>query len=276
MSSIRGAEPADRRYPGIARSQPHRGVTGRDAKGEVNMQKLAGKVAVVTGAASGMGAAHARILAENGARVVVCDLQAEQGEEVAREIGGVFRRLDICDEAAWAAVLANVAEEVGPVTILVNNAGLGFVAPVQDTTTEDWRRVMAVNVDGPFFGIRAVVPQMSAAGGGVIVNVSSTGGLSGIPMMAAYQASKWAVRGLTKAAAADLAPFGIRVLSLHPALVRTPMSAHLDLAAQTAHYPMRRPGEPEELARMLLFMVADATYSTGCEFVADGGSLLSG
>jgi len=161
------------------------------------------------------------------------------------------------------------------VTILVNNAGKGLVATVQATSTEDWRRIMAINVDGPFFGIRAVTSQMRAAGGGVIVNVSSTGGLIGMAATAAYQASKWAVRGLTKAAAADLAPFNIRVLSLHPALVRTPMSEHLDLAAQTARYPLRRPGEVEELARMLLFMVADATYSTGCEFIADGGSLLA-
>jgi 3alpha(or 20beta)-hydroxysteroid dehydrogenase len=114
---------------------------------------------------------------------------------------------------------------------------------------------------------------MRAAGGGVIVNVSSTAALRGMAFSAAYATSKWAMRGLTKAAALDLAPFGIRVLSLHPALVRTPMSAHLDLAAQTAGYPIQRPGEPEELARMLLFMVADATYSTGCEFIADGGTV---
>ena len=131
---------------------------------------------------------------------------------------------------------------------------------------------MAINVDGPFFGIPAVTPQMQAAGGGVIVNVSSTAALGGAPHLAAYTTSKWALRGLTKAAARDLAPFGIRVLSLHPALVRTPMSAHLDLETITADYPLARAGEPEELARMLLFMVADATYCTGSEFIADGGS----
>jgi 3alpha(or 20beta)-hydroxysteroid dehydrogenase len=240
------------------------------------MAKLAGKVAVVTGASSGMGAAHARILAEHGAKVAVCDVNAGLGEAVAREIGGSFHHLDVTDEAQWTEMFEDVAGRYGPVTVLINNAGKGLVASVQDTRTEDWRRVMAINVDGAFFGIRAVVPQMTAAGGGVIVNVSSTGGLMGMPMTAAYQASKWAVRGLTKAAAADLAPKNIRVLSLHPALVRTPMSAHLDLTAQTAHYPLGRAGEPEELAKMLLFMVADATFSTGCEFIADGGSLLSG
>jgi len=239
------------------------------------MGRLDGQVALVTGAASGMGAAHARILAAEGAQVALCDLCDDDGLALAAEIGGRYWRLDVTDETAWAAVLAEVAAALGPVRILVNNAGKGLVAPVQATSTEDYRRVMAVNVDGPFFGIRAVAPQMQQAGGGVIVNVSSTGGLTGMAATAAYQASKWAVRGLTKAAAADLAPFGIRVLSLHPALVRTPMSAHLDLAAQTAHYPLRRAGEVEELAKMLLFMVAEATYSTGCEFIADGGSLLA-
>jgi 3alpha(or 20beta)-hydroxysteroid dehydrogenase len=160
------------------------------------------------------------------------------------------------------------------VTILVNNAGVSLIRAVQETTTEEWRRMMAVNVDGAFFGIRAVTPQMAAAGGGVIVNVASSAAMTGMAGMAAYVTSKWALRGLTKAAALDLARHDIRVLSLHPALVRTPMSSKLDLASVTADYPIPRAGEPEELARMLLFMVADATFSTGCEFVADGGSLL--
>ena len=240
------------------------------------MQKLAGKVALVTGAASGMGAAHARILAENGAHVAVCDIREAEGRALAAEIGGSFHALDVTDENAWGTVLAAVAARHGPVTILVNNAGKGLVRTIQATTTEEWRQIMAINLDGPFFGIRAVTPYMEAAGGGVIVNVSSTGGLTGMASTGAYQASKWGLRGLTKAAAVDLASGNIRVLSLHPALVRTPMSAHLDLARQTAHYPMRRAGEPDEMARMLLFMVAEATYSTGCEFIADGGSLLSG
>lgn len=237
------------------------------------MTKLSGQVALVTGAASGMGAAHARILAENGARVMVCDLNEPDAQAVAAEIGGAAFRLDVTDEANWARVLNDVAARFGNVTILVNNAGKGLVRAVQDTGTEEWNRLMAINVNGAFFGIRGVVPQMKAAGGGVIVNVSSTAGLRGMPASAAYATGKWAVRGLTKAAALDLAPFGIRVLSLHPALVRTPMSAHLDLAAQTAAYPIPRAGEADELARMLLFMVADATFSTGCEFIADGGTV---
>jgi 3alpha(or 20beta)-hydroxysteroid dehydrogenase len=236
--------------------------------------RLAGKVALVTGGSAGMGAAHARILAEHGAKVAVCDVNDADGEALAAAIGGVYHHLDVTDEAQWDSVLAAVAARFGPVTILVNNAGISLIAPVEDTATQDWRRLMAVNVDGAFFGTRAVAPQMRDAGGGVIINVSSAASHEGGRMMAAYITSKWAVRGLTKASASDLAPHGIRVLSLHPALVRTPMSSKLDLAAATADYPMQRAGEPEELARMLLFMVADATYSTGCEFIADGGMLL--
>lgn len=237
------------------------------------MGKLDGRIALVTGGAVGMGAAHCRALAAEGAKVAVCDIDAEEGTKLAAEIGGRFFRLDVASESDWAAVVECIAAELGAVTVLVNNAGVCRMNAVQDTSTPEWRLIMGVNLDGAFFGIRAVAAGMKAAGGGVIVNISSAGGMAGAPGMAAYTASKWAVRGLTKAAALDLAGDGIRVLSLHPALVRTPMSSHLDLEAVTAGYPMARPGEPEEIARMLLFMVTDATFSTGCEFVADGGTL---
>lgn len=238
------------------------------------MEKLTGRVALVTGGASGMGAAHSRILAEHGATVAVCDINADLGRALADQINGTFYELDVCSERQWSQTLDAVAAQHGPVTILVNNAGKGLVAPVQETSTNDWNRIMAINVTGPFFGIRAVAPHMKAAGGGVIVNVSSTAALRGMPQQAAYSTSKWAVRGLTKAAAIDLAADNIRVLSLHPALIRTPMSQHLDLDTLCASYPIPRVGEPDEAARMLLFMVADATFSTGSEFVADGGSAL--
>jgi 3alpha(or 20beta)-hydroxysteroid dehydrogenase len=221
-----------------------------------------------------MGAAHARILAAAGALVAVCDVTEAAGEALAGEIGGVFFRLDVSDEANWAQVLKRVAMQLGLISILVNNAGVCLMDTVYETSTEDWNRVMTVNVNGTFFGIRAVTPHMRAAGGGVIVNVSSAAAFDGTAGMVAYATSKWAVRGMTKSVALDLAPFGIRVMSLHPALIRTPMSSQVDLVAATAHYPLRRAGEPEELARMLLFMVTDATYSTGCEFLADGGMLL--
>lgn len=238
------------------------------------MGRLKGRVAVVTGGASGMGAAHARILVAEGASVMICDLDDARGEALAGEIGGAFFRMDVCDEQDWTRVLRAVAGRHGPATILVNNAGICPMGPVHATDSDAWNRTMAINVNGAFLGIRAITPQMQAAGGGVIVNVSSAAALRGTPGMAAYTTSKWALRGLTKAAALDLAPYRIRVLSLHPALVRTPMSGDVDLGAATAGYPIPRAGEPEEIARMLLFMVADATYSTGSEFIADGGWLL--
>lgn len=238
------------------------------------MGKLDGKFAIVTGGADGMGAAHCRILAEEGATVAVCDIDVEQGTALAGQIGGMFHRLDVTDEQGWARVVATVADTMGLVSILINNAGVSALEAVQDVVTDNWNRVMAINVTGAMFGTRAVVPQMIAAGGGVIVNVSSAAGMEAAKGMAAYTASKWAVRGLTKASALDLAEHNIRVLSLHPALVRTPMSSGIDIMAATANYPIARPGEPKELARMLLFMVAEATFSTGCEFVADGGKML--
>lgn len=238
------------------------------------MGKLTGRLALVTGGASGMGAAISRILAEHGATVAVCDVNTELGTALAAEIDGEFHQLDVCDEQRWAQVLADIAGRRGTVTILVNSAGKGLVAAVQDTSTEDWNQIIAVNVTGTFLGIREVTPHMRAAGGGVIVNICSTAGLRGMAQQAAYSASKWAVRGLTKAAALDLAPNDIRVLSVHPALIRTPMSRHLDLNALTADYPIPRVGEVDEVARMVLFMVTDATFSTGSEFVIDGGSVL--
>jgi len=235
------------------------------------MGKLDGRVALVTGAAQGIGAATAALLAAEGARVAVCDIKEAEGKQVAEDIGGAFYRLDVTDEDNWAAAAAGICADLGPVTVLVNNAGVGAAGTVVSTTTADWRRVMAINVDGPFFGIRAVAPQMIAAGGGVIVNVSSVAGLAGQGGIAAYAASKWAVRGLTKCAALDLADDSIRVLSVHPGVVATPATGRMDVAARTRTRPIPRAAAPEELAKMVLFCVADATFSTGSEFVADGG-----
>ena len=195
--------------------------------------------------------------------MAVCDILAEEGKAMASSIGGRFHRLDVTDENEWAQVVSEVRAEFGPVTILVNNAGIGSRNPVQETTTEQWSRVMAVNVNGVFFGIRTVAPVMGAAGGGVIVNVSSDAAFGGTADIAADVTSKWAVRGLTKAAALDLAVDRIRVI-FYPGLVRTPMSERIDVDAFSAGLPIARPGETEELAKMMLFAVADATYSTGC------------
>jgi 3alpha(or 20beta)-hydroxysteroid dehydrogenase len=235
------------------------------------MGKLDGRVALVTGAARGIGAASAALLAAEGARVAVCDIREAEGKKLAESIGGTFYRLDVTDENDWAGAAAGIKSDLGPITVLVNNAGVGGSGTVQDTATEAWHRIMAINVDGPFFGIRTVAPQMIDAGQGVIVNVSSVAGLGGSKGITAYATSKWALRGLTKCAALDLADHNIRVLSVHPGVVRTPLTARADMRSRVRNRPIPRQGEPEELARMVLFCVADATFSTGSEFVADGG-----
>lgn len=235
------------------------------------MGKLDGRVALVTGAAQGIGAASAAILAAEGARVAVCDIKDAEGKKLAERIGGTFYHLDVTDESEWAQVVAGIEADLGPITVLVNNAGVGAAGTVQNTATEVWHRIMAINVDGPFFGMRSVAPQMIGAGGGVIVNVSSVAGLGGSTGITAYATSKWALRGLTKCAALDLAGHDIRVLSVHPGVVRTPATARASMTARTRNRPIPRQAEPEEVAKMVLFCAADATFSTGSEFIADGG-----
>jgi 3alpha(or 20beta)-hydroxysteroid dehydrogenase len=236
------------------------------------MGKLDGRVALVTGGAQGIGGATATLFAAERARVAVCDIKDAEGKDLAAGIGAAFYHLDVGDESDWVKVVAEIKSDLGPITILVNNAGVGAAGGVQNTSTEDWRRIMSINVDGPFFGIRAAASQMIEAGEGVIVNISSTAGLIGTAGITAYATSKWALRGLTKCAALDLADHNIRVVSVHPGVVRTPIHSNSDFTAMTKTRPIPRPAEPEEVARMVLFCAAEATFSTGSEFVADGGN----
>lgn len=219
-----------------------------------------------------MGAADAAALASEGARVVICDVLDAEGEAVAAKLGGVYQHLDVTSESDWARVVASTESALGKISILINNAGILDMTPIEATSVEAWDRIIAVNLTGPFLGIRAVVPSMKAAGGGVIVNVSSAAGLMGYSNLAAYVSSKWGLRGLTKAAALDLGKHNIRVVSVHPGGVRTPMTAGMEGSAAFASQPIPRIGEPEEIAKLVLYLVADATYSTGTEFTADGGS----
>ncbi len=248
------------------------------------MKRLDGKVALVSGAARGMGQAEARLFAAEGAKVAVCDVRDAEGRAVAKDIGdsALYLHLDVTLEDDWARAVSATTEAFGKLDVLVNNAGIAEAALLQDMSLESWRRVIEVNQTGVFLGMRAVVEPMKAAGGGSILNVSSIDGLIGMNGILSYVASKWAVRGMTKAAAMELGPYGIRVNSIHPGFVHTLLSVedpgdagavHQILDEHTARLaPLGRSGKPEEIARLALFLASDeSSYSTGSEFVADGG-----
>lgn len=236
------------------------------------MGKLDGKVAIVTGGARGMGAEFSRILAAEGAKIAVCDVLDDEAAAIATEVGGKAFHLDVTSEGEWTSVVADVNAAFGSVNILINNAGVVGFTPLGATDLADWDRVIAINLTGVFLGMQAVIPSMRTAGEGVIVNISSTAGMQGYSNLAAYVASKWGVRGLTKAAALDLGTDNIRVVSVHPGGVRTPMTAGMEDPSFYKRQPIARIGEPDEVAKLVLYLVADATYSTGTEYVIDGGA----
>ncbi|MFF3847215.1 SDR family oxidoreductase [Streptomyces sp. NPDC002328] len=236
--------------------------------------RLSGRVAVVTGGARGIGAAVARALAAEGAGVMVADVLEDEGERVAAELGAPSRfvRLDVRGEEDWAAAVAETERELGPVSVLVNNAGVVAWGAMEEQSLASFRHVVDVNLQGAWLGMRAAAPSLRRAGGGVIVNMSSLAGLTAYAGVGAYVAGKWGLRGLTKSAALELAPDGVRVCSVHPGAIRTSMTASFD-DSYVAGQPLPRFGQPEEVARMVLFIVAEATFSTGSEFVIDGGVL---
>lgn len=236
------------------------------------MGRVADKVAIITGGAQGMGAADARMLVAEGAKVVIGDILDEPGQALADELGDAARyvHLDVSDEAQWQAAVDTAVKEFGKVNVLVNNAGIVDVAPLKSLDVQRWNRVLAVNLTGAMLGIKAVLGPMKEAGGGSIINVSSIEGLRGASWVHSYVASKWGLRGLTKSAALELAADNIRVNSLHPGFIRTPMTAHFpdDMVAA----PLGRPGQPEEVATFVVFLASDeSSFSTGSEFVVDGG-----
>ncbi len=235
------------------------------------MGKLEGHVAFVTGGSRGIGAETCRYLAAEGATVVVADVLDDDGRALAAELNGLYVHLDVTSETAWQAAIDEVVRKYGRVTDLINNAGVVAFTPVGATSVEEWNRVIAINLTGVFLGMEAAVPAMRDAGGGVIVNISSTAGMQGYSNLAAYVASKWGVRGLTKAAALDLGKDNIRVVSVHPGGIRTPMTAGID-TDMYRRQAIPRIGEPEEIAKLVVYLIADATYSTGTEFIADGGA----
>lgn len=227
---------------------------------------------MVSGGARGIGAAVAEAMVAEGANVVLGDVLLPEGEAVAARLGAsaAFVRLDVTKQEDWDMAVATATERYGKLDILVNNAGVVNFAPIDVFTHEDWDSVIAVNLTGTFNGIKAAIPALKDAGGGSIINLSSTAGLRAYPMVPAYVASKFGVRGLTKAAALDLGRFGIRVNSVHPGWILTPMTAGAPM--DTGQFPLGRAGDPGEIARLIVFLASDeSSFSTGAEFLADGG-----
>ncbi|MFN3424115.1 MAG: SDR family NAD(P)-dependent oxidoreductase [Novosphingobium meiothermophilum] len=243
------------------------------------MGKLEGKVAIVTGGARGMGAATCRRFVAEGARVAIADVLEAEGAALAAELGAAarFLRLDVTSEENWAEVVAAADAGLGPVDVLVNNAGILMFKSLLETTKADYERVLGVNLVGEFLGIKAVAPGMIARGKGAIINVSSVDGMKGANSLVAYASSKWGVRGLTKVAAMELGHKGIRVNSVHPGGVDTVMSNHTGAPREEvdkgyANVPLQRIGGPEEVAAASAFLASDdASYLHGAEIVVDGG-----
>ena len=240
------------------------------------MSRLEGKVAIVTGAAQGMGASHARAFIKEGAKVVLTDLNEEKGQALASELGesSLFVKQDVTSKVAWAQVIEATEAHFGPVDILVNNAGITQSKSLLETSLDDYRRLLEINQVSVFLGMKSVVPLMIKAGGGSIVNISSINGLVGGAI--GYTDSKFAVRGMTKAAALECAAYNIRVNSVHPGVIETPMMMQDDTKSAVEefakHIPLKRIAKPEEVSSLVLYLASDeSSYSTGSEFVVDGG-----
>jgi 3alpha(or 20beta)-hydroxysteroid dehydrogenase len=251
------------------------------------MMRFDKRTAIVTGGARGMGANHARGFVAEGANVVIADILEQEGRTLAMELGdhAIFSRLDVTSDTDWAATVAAAEDAFGPVSVLINNAGIARFGVIEETEPAVWRQVLEINLTGSYLGIRAVASSMRTAGGGAIVNISSGAGFTATFGLAAYVASKWAVRGLTKTAALELGRDNIRVNSIHPGAVRTPILAAQAPDAEPMAATMAGAGvglsaipriaDPEEITRLVLFVASEeASFSTGSEFIADGGLLL--
>lgn len=243
------------------------------------MGRMDGKVAIITGAARGQGESHARRFVAEGAKVVLGDVLDDLGEKVAVDLGGddaLYVHHDVTSEGEWAGILAAATDTFGKVDVLINNAAVLGIGMIETSSLDAYLSIIRINQVSVFLGMRAVIPAMRAAGGGSIVNVSSAAGLDGVAGMVGYCASKFAVRGMTKVAAIELGSQGIRVNSVHPGGIDTPMIAdgglplgdHNPYATQA----LPRVGRPEEVSNLMVFLASDeSSYCTGSEFVVDGG-----
>lgn len=246
------------------------------------MGRLGGKSCLISGGAKGLGAAQARLFAREGARVAVGDIRDTDGARLVEELrasgaDALYVRLDVTSEADWESAVSGVMAEFGALNVLVNNAGIYNRAPVEETTLEEWERVMDVNSTGVFLGTKHAIPAMRSSGGGSIVNMSSVAGLVGSRTQTVYNASKGAVRLLTKSTAVQYAPAGIRANSVHPGVIETDMINEVirteeERATRMSLTPIGRFGTAEDVANGVLFLASDeASYVTGAELVIDGG-----
>jgi 3alpha(or 20beta)-hydroxysteroid dehydrogenase len=237
------------------------------------MSRLDGKVALVTGAARGIGAAIAEAMVEEGARVVIADVLDAEGAVLAARLGpaAAYMRLDVTRPPEWQIAVAAAVARFGGLDVLVNNAGVSTYGLIESYSDADWEKTIAVNLTGVFNGIKAAIPALRRAGGGSIVNISSAAGMAGYTGLPGYVASKWGVRGLTRAAALELARDRIRVNSVHPGFIQTPL-AEAGPAPSTSLVPLGRIGTAAEVAQLVVYLASDeASFATGAEFVLDGG-----
>ena len=241
---------------------------------EIIGTRLEGKVALISGGARGMGAAHARAMVAQGASVVLGDVLDHEGRAVADELGdaATYLHLDVTDRGDWARAVATAIDLYGQLNVLVNNAGIVNFGTLEEYTQDQWNEILAVNVTGCFNGISVAVHALKASAPSSIINISSTAGLKGYSGLFGYTTSKFALRGLTKAVALELASAGVRCNSVHPGVVDTPMIG--GVAVDQRHVAMHRVGQPEELANLVVFLASDeSSFSTGAEFIADGGEM---
>lgn len=238
------------------------------------MGRLEGKVVMITGGARGQGASEAQLFTDEGATVYITDVLDDDGAKSAADIGCTFLHHDVTAPDEWEQVIGRVVAERGRVDVLINNAGILHWAPMTTTPLAVWEKVIAVNQTGVFLGMQAVAPTMKEQRSGSIINISSITGFSGASACFAYGATKWAVRGMTKGAARELGPFNVRVNSIHPGIIDTPMMAGTPLDEMAKGVPLGRYASAEEVAKLALFLASDdSAYASGAEFILDGGFL---